>query len=546
MPDYNICIAGAAGDGIKDAGSVLARLFASMGYRTFVYQEYESLIRGGHNASVVRASDRKIYSHRYFYDALICLEDYVLDYHRHRLRGFLVHDSKFQCGYPASFAVPMTRMVKEEHQSAILRNAVALGSLCYLTGIPLDNLIDVFVREYGEKAEYDILLARDGYKFAEENFQQQLYIEEMNGRRPLLSGNEVIALGMVKAGLKCYFAYPMTPTSPILHFLAKQKLGVKAVQPESEIAAIMMAIGSAFAGKRSAVATSGGGFALMTESISLAAMAEVPVLIVEGQRSAPSTGMATFTAQQDLNFVLHPGHGEFPLMVASPITVNDSFYLAAELLNLAWKFQTPAIMLTDKHLVESYETLELNPDAVEEEHVEIYDEETDEIFPRYRITNSGVSPYAVPPAVVKANSNEHDEFGITTDDAETATAMYAKRMRKEEAIKEEVSRLEPYRVYGEGKDTLITWGSTFGAVYEIAEELGYKVLAVRYLRPLILPELKGELIAVECNYSGLLAGLVEREKGVRVKRVLRWDGRPFTPEELRKSLEAVDGQEVAE
>jgi len=540
MPDYNVCIAGAAGDGIKDAGVLLARLFASMGYRTFVYQEYESLIRGGHNASVVRASDKEIHSHRYFYDAFICLEDYVMDYHSSRLRGFLIHDSKFECEHENSFPIPMSQMVREEHQPAIFRNAVALGAFCYLAGIPLENLNEVFVREYGEKAEYDVILAREGYEFAEKNFQQQLYVEQMDGRKPVLSGNEVIALGMVKAGLKCYFAYPMTPTSPILHFLAKQKLGVKAVQPESEIAAIMMAIGSAFAGKRSAVATSGGGFALMTESISLAAMAEVPVLIVEGQRSAPSTGMATFTAQQDLNFVLHPGHGEFPLIVASPITVSDSFYLAAELLNLAWKFQTPAIMLTDKHLVESYETLEVDADAVQEEKVEIYDEETEEIFPRFRITDSGVSPYAVPPAMVKVNSNEHDEFGITTDDAETAKAMYAKRMRKEEAIKKEVSELEPYRLYGEGKDTLITWGSTFGAVYEVAEELGYKVLAVRYLKPLILPELKGELIAVECNYGGLLAGLVEKEKGVRVKRVLRWDGRPFTPEELRKSLEVAE------
>ncbi len=540
MPDYNVCIAGAAGDGIKDAGVLLARLFASMGYRTFVYQEYESLIRGGHNASVVRASDKEIHSHRYFYDAFICLEDYVMDYHSSRLRGFLIHDSKFECEHENSFPIPMSQMVREEHQPAIFRNAVALGAFCYLAGIPLENLNEVFVREYGEKAEYDVILAREGYEFAEKNFQQQLYVEQMDGRKPVLSGNEVIALGMVKAGLKCYFAYPMTPTSPILHFLAKQKLGVKAVQPESEIAAIMMAIGSAFAGKRSAVATSGGGFALMTESISLAAMAEVPVLIVEGQRSAPSTGMATFTAQQDLNFVLHPGHGEFPLIVASPITVSDSFYLAAELLNLAWKFQTPAIMLTDKHLVESYETLEVDADAVQEEKVEIYDEETEEIFPRFRITDSGVSPYAVPPAMVKVNSNEHDEFGITTDDAETAKAMYAKRMRKEEAIKKEVSELEPYRLYGEGKDTLITWGSTFGAVYEVAEELGYKVLAVRYLKPLILPEMKGELIAVECNYGGLLAGLVEKEKGVRVKRVLRWDGRPFTPEELRKSLEVAE------
>ena len=277
----------------------------------------------------------------------------------------------------------------------------------------------------------------------------------------------------------------------------------------------------------------------MTESISLAAMAEIPVLVVESQRSGPSTGMATYTAQQDLDFVIHPAHGEFPLILASPITVEDAFELAAELLNLAWMYQTPAILLTDKHLSESYESVSFGEveNKIEEkmEFVESNEGNYKGIFKRYEITKDGVSKLAFPPNLVKANSNEHDEFGFTTDDPKIATEMYAKRMRKESAILDEVKKKQPYKVFNYGKDCIITWGSTFGAIKEVAEELGYKLIAVRYLRPLILPEVD-DAIVVECNYSGLLANKL----GLNGVRINRWDGRPFTPEELRERLNEIE------
>ncbi|WP_456467679.1 2-oxoacid:acceptor oxidoreductase subunit alpha [Archaeoglobus sp.] len=536
MFDFNVCIAGAAGDGVKEAGEILAKLLSNMGYRVFVYQEYESLIRGGHNASVVRCSEKEIHSHRYYYDAMICLEDYVFEIHRKRLRGFLIHDSEFECDFEPSFSVPMLEIVKEAGMPNLYRNAAALGALCYIADLDVGDLAKIFVAEYGDKAEADIEIASKAYKYAKENCRRVLTVLRISeGDGKVVSGSEAIALGMVRAGLKCYYAYPMTPASSILHYLAKKKFAL-AVQPENEIAAIMMAIGSAFAGKRSAVGTSGGGFALMTESISLAGMAEVPVLIVLAQRSGPSTGMATFTAQEDLYFALNPAHGEFPLIVASPLTVSDAFSLSATLLNMAWKFQTPAILLTEKHLTESYESAEFNENEVKVDELDIFDSETDGIFLRYEITENGISRYAVPPAIVKANSNEHDEFGITTDDAEMATRMYAKRMRKEDLIRAEAEKLEPYVCIRNGSDTVVTWGSNYGAVVEAAEELGYSVAGIRFLRPLILPEFKGEVVCVECNYRGLLAGMVEKEIGKKVSRILRWDGRPFTPEEIREAL----------
>ncbi len=535
--DFNVCIAGAAGDGVRGGSVILGRVLSALGYNVFVYQEYQSLIRGGHNAGVVRASEKKVYSHRYEYDAFICMKDYVFDFHKDRLNGFVVYDSKYECEHPDSYPVPISEIVKERDLAQIFKNAVALGALCYLAGIPLDVLKEVFTREYGKKAEPDLVLADDGYRYAEKNYEPLLKMEKQGERAPVMSGNDLIAVGLVKAGLECYYAYPMTPSSSILHLLAKQKLALT-VHPESEISAIMMAIGSAYAGKRSAVGTSGGGFALMTESVSLAGMAEIPVVIVEAQRSGPSTGMATYTAQEDLYFALHPAHGEFPLIVASPLTVEDAFYLAGELLNLAWKFQSPAILLTDKHLSESYESVSINPEMIQKENVEIV-ARSDGIFRRYEISDSGVSPMAVPPAIVKANSNEHDEFGITTDNAEIAREMYSKRMRKEIEIRKSVEELEPYRIEGEGDSTLVTWGSTFGAVVEAGIESDFRIVGIRYLRPLILPEFEGEIISVECNYSGLLANLIEKETGYEVRRILRWDGRPFTPEELKQRLEEI-------
>jgi len=531
--DLCIAISGAAGDGVRRGGLLLSKLFSKMGYNVFVYQEYQSLIRGGHNASIVRISEKKIYSHRYYYDLFVCLENYVLEKHADRIRGQIVYDSNFECKINSAklIPIPMTEIVKAEKKSTIFRNAVVLGALCHLLGIKIEKLKDLFRKEFKD-AESDIKLAEKGYEYVRD-LEPIIRVESIGNEKDVFSGNEAISIGMLKAGLNNYYAYPMTPATSILHFLAKQE-GIVVVQPESEIAAIMMALGSSFAGKRSAVATSGGGFALMTESISLAAMAEIPILIIESQRSGPSTGMATYTAQQDLDFVIHPAHGEFPLIVASPITVEDSFVLAAELLNLAWKYQTPAILLTDKHMSESYQSVD-EFDEIEMESMDFV-EEFDGIFKRYEITENGVSKMAFPPIVVKANSNEHDEFGFTTDDPKVAKEMYAKRMRKEESIKKEVEKKGPFKVFCNGRDYLITWGSTFGAVKEVAEELGYKLIAIRYLRPLLLPKLNGDITVVECNYSGLLAKKIENILGKKVRKINRWDGRPFTPEELKDIL----------
>ncbi|AIY89738.1 2-oxoacid:acceptor oxidoreductase subunit alpha [Geoglobus acetivorans] len=525
--DLNVCIVGAAGDGVKEAGELAAELFAHFGYSVFVYQEYQSIIRGGHNASIVRMSDREINSHRKYFDLMICLEDYAYELYRPYLRGDLIYDTKFKCG---GIGIPMTEIIKEEQEPNIFRNAASLGALAAYLDIEFDILERIFSDRFGARAKDDITIAKAAYEYYRSRYDPKMRLEKIGRRKKLVSGAVAIAEGLISAGLTHFYAYPMTPASPILHYLIKKR-EIVAYQPESEIAAVGMAIGSAYAGKRSATGTSGGGFALMAESISLAGMAEIPLLVIEAQRTSPSTGMATYHGQEDLYFAMHPAHGEFPMAVACPYSVEEAFYLSAELMNIAWKYQIPAILLTDKNLVESYKTAEIERTNLIEE-IEIVKSSEGE-YMRYEVTESGISKYAVPPAIVKANSNEHDEFGITTDDASVRTQMHEKRMLKENLLREDI-RDRAWKFFLKGKDTIVTWGSTFGPVYEVAEELGYRVAVPRYLRPFIKPGL-AHAVVVEQNYTGQLAKLLEMH-GVEVKRVNKWDGRPFTPDELRELL----------
>ncbi|NOZ58958.1 MAG: 2-oxoacid:acceptor oxidoreductase subunit alpha [Euryarchaeota archaeon] len=543
--DFTFRISGMAGDGVKGAGMVAARLFSRLGYHVFVHLEYQSLIRGGHNAALVRVSSRKVRCHSDRGDLLIALQDYVVPRHRNYVERVLYDSSGFSLD--EGYALPMGEFARQVKAPPVFRNAAALGALCHLYGVELELLSGIYRDAYGEKAEKDILLAELGYRYAEEHFERIREVKRAGEARALLDGNQSAALGAVKAGLRCYYAYPMTPSTSVLHFLAarRRELGVTVVQPENEIAAAVMAIGSAFAGARVMVGTSGGGFALMQEAFSLAGMAEVPVLFLESQRSGPSTGMPTWHAQQDLRFVLHSGHGEFPRIVASPGDVEDAFYLAGELLNLAWRYQTPAVLLMDRYLSESATTAEIDAERVREEPPLLYRGEPGE-YRRYLITDSGVSPLAFPPEVVlKATGNEHDELGFTTDDAEVSSRMYEKRMRKMQGIVEELRQRQAVRTFGEGRDVVFTWGSSTGAAVEAAEELGLKVVQVRYLSPFPTWEVEKLSIeraaCVECNYTGQLASLLREHACIEAELITRHDGRPFTAGELVPRLEEVFG-----
>ena len=399
-----------------------------------------------------------------------------------------------------------------------------------------------------------MVLAKKGYEYAEKNFGRIDELKRIDRPpKPLLTGNQAIALGAVKAGLKVYIAYPMTPSTSILHYLAghQDKLGVTVVQPENEIAVIIMALGASYAGARSMVASSGGGFALMQEAISMSGITEVPVVIVECQRGGPSTGVATYTSQADLKFVINAGHGDFPKVVVAPGDTEEAFYKTAEALNLAWKYQVPVIVLSDKHLSESYKTTSIDESNISKEEVKMANGGIG--YKRYELTEDGISPLAFPGtlgAVVKANSYEHNPNGYATDEPELINKMQEKRLRKYAQLITDLRSRETVKIYGEkdADNLVVSWGSTKGAILEAIKLLKrkFKFLHVIYLKPFPVWEVKKHLdkaknvISVECNSNGQFASLLREETGFLVnKKILKYDSRPFDPEDLANRIEEV-------
>ena len=545
MEEYSVLIGGQAGDGIRQAGVVIGRIFSRMGYYAFVYDDYPSVIRGSHNFSVVRAADERMLGHRTRVDAAIALNEETNDRHRWRLYddGLMIYDSGEVEG-AEGLGIPMKQTTKEKKYPLLTRNSYAIGALAGAFDVPLGVVEDTLKATFRRYIEENVELAGMGHQQGSE-VRTRSVTRKDSPPRPLMTGNEAIALGAVKAGLKMYVAYPMTPTSAVLHYLAahEDELNVVTAHPENEIAVAIMAIGAAYAGVRTMVGTAGGGFALMNEAFSLTGQSEVPVVFVVGQRPAPSTGVPTYTAQADLLWTIRAGHGEFVRVVVAPGDVDEAFYLAGRAMNLAWKYQIPAVILLDKHLAESNMTAEFDEDLVEPDDPLLWDGRGE--YKRYTITEDGVSPLAFPGTpgiVVKGTSKEHDEHGITTEDAGGVARMQEKRFAKSEALLTELRGDETVKVYGLGDVALITWGSTKGAAVEVASRMGLRVIQPLYVEPFptwaVMEALEGveTTIDVEVNLTGQLATILERE-GIRVdSRVLRYDGRPFTADELEEGL----------
>lgn len=551
MKEVSILVGGKAGDGIKQAGNFIGRLLNRMGWRVFIYEDYPSLISGGHNFSVIRAGEEKVYSHRDKVDIVIALNEDAISKHRDSLKEetIVIYDSDLiKNGEKDWIGIPMTSIAKENKLPPIVRNTISLGAFAASVGVDFTLVEEIIRGVLRKKTEENIKVSKKGYDFVKEA-GKVIPIEKIKGRKPLplLTGNEAVALGAVKEGMKLYVAYPMTPASSILHFLAKNQdeLNILTVQPENEISVILMAEGAASAGLKTMVGTSGGGFALMTEALSLAGQAEIPIVIVLSQRAGPSTGVPTYTMQGDLPFALSAGHGEFLRVVVAPGDPEEAFYWGAEAMNFAWKFQVPVILMLDKHLSESTFSSEIDEKKVKEECPKLWDKK--EEYLRYKITPDGISPMAFfgqRNAIVKYNSYEHDEFGITTEDPQKIKRMIEKRMAKKPHIIEEMKKKEAVKIYGDkkSKKILITWGSTKGAVKEVGEELGFKVIQVVSLEPFPVWALKKELdgaeiiIDVEVNATAPLAKLLDCNGLFACEKILKYDARPFTFDELKEKI----------
>jgi 2-oxoglutarate ferredoxin oxidoreductase subunit alpha len=554
--EVNVLIGGEAGQGLVTLGELLAKSLVRAGYVIVVSQSYHSRIRGGHNTYTIRASAGKIVAPREEVDLLVALNPETVTLHKSERSagGLTIVDKDFETTSDNCLQVPYVELGEKQFS-----NVVALGVVSLLLGLELEMvgraLDDAFGKKAPELAEKNMQILEESYTWCSQqgvNFSKLAPPSDL-GKRLLMNGNEAIAMGALSAGVKFCSFYPMTPATSIALNLAAQasSMGLVVEQAEDEIAAINMAIGASFAGAPSIVPTSGGGFALMTEGVSLAGMSETPLVIVVAQRPGPATGLPTRTEQADLEFVLHSGHGEFPRAIFSPGTVEECFWLTRKAFEVAAKSQGPVFILTDQFLADSarpVEPFDLAGIVTVETGVE--KKSSDLPYFRYNIYESGISPRLLPGMskhLVVAGSDEHPVDGHLTEDLSVRKFMVEKRLRKEEKI---IAEVVPPEIQGDEKPDLllVTWGSSKGAILEAAVNLRNDSTRVGTLHfsqvwPLVPHQFlgvlqdAGEVVCVEGNALGQLARLIRRETGFTFhRRVLRYDGLPITPEYILRAL----------
>ncbi len=560
MPaQISLRIAGEAGQGMQTIGEALCRMFKNAGLHVFANQDAMSRIRGGNNFFQVRVSSQPVYALRRCPDCLVALDKASIAAHQAALAkdGVIVVDrQKFALNEtdPRYFDVPMYALAVEAGGKDIFVNSVACGVIAGISGIGFNYVEQVLTAAFGSKEEdivrKNVSAARAGYDYTASRLKSPLrVIPAQDDRVPdtsrlVMTGNDSIALGAIQAGCSFYSAYPMSPSTGIMNYLAHsaRDFGIIVEQAEDEIAAVNMAIGASFAGARSMTATSGGGFALMAEGISLAGMTETPVVVAVCQRPGPATGFPTRTEQSDLDFVLSAGHGEFARVVYAPGSIEECFSLTVKAFSVAEKFQLPVLILSDQHLAESYRTIQpLSAQGLDLKRSIIDKEQSTQMrdYKRYRLTESGVSPRALPSwidACIYADSDEHDEQGHITEDADLRVKMVSKRLYKKMAgLSAEL--VEPSSAgVPKASTVLIGFGSTLGVLKETAEASGGRIGYVHLSQVWPFPSqsmiklLKGcaHVITVENNATAQLAKLLRRETGIVIERsILKFDGRPF-------------------
>ncbi|MDY6950533.1 MAG: 2-oxoacid:acceptor oxidoreductase subunit alpha [Thermodesulfobacteriota bacterium] len=556
----NILIGGEAGQGLVTVGQLLAKSLVRSGYSIVVTQSYHSRIRGGHNTFAIRVGVDEVLAPKEAVDVLVAFNGRTVALHEKDLSsdGVVVVDRALAADGHVLVEVPFEALAPER-----FHNIAALGVVGTLLGLAEDLMATVMVDFFGKKKpdlvekNRHALSAGVGWVANETISGRKLPPVTQVVRRLMMNGNEAIALGALSAGVRFCSFYPMTPSTSICLNLAAQakRMGLIVEQAEDEIAAINMAIGASFAGAPSMVATSGGGFALMVEGVSLAAMTETPVVVVVAQRPGPATGLPTRTEQGDLELVLHAGHGEFPRAIFAPGTVEECFYLTRKAFDLAERYQGPVFLLTDQFLADSLRALSpLDVEQLEPVHGGAAAPHPLP-YKRFAVTESGISPRILPGAsdhLVVADSDEHTEDGHITEDLSVRRQMVEKRLRKGVAMGAEA--IPPDMEGPQAPDLLlISWGSSKGAVQEAASHMrsrGEKVATLHFSQvwPLVPDQVMRsleparEVVSVEGNAFGQLARLLRRETGCEIKRkVLRYDGLPLTPEYILRALSRSQG-----
>lgn len=563
MPsEITIKIAGAAGQGMQTLGFILGKVLTRSGLHVFAVQDNESRIRGGHNFFHLRTGIKPVRSINTSQDILVALNQNSIDIHQQELsdNGVIVFDSEQvqpKSNRDNLCGIPLESLAIDHAGNKMYFNTVALGAV---TGILKGdfNVLDGFFKEFftskSEVAAANSRAARAGFDHVLKHYPQfslPLPLNQQKTKKMFINGNEAIALGAVAAGCQFYSAYPMSPSTSILSYLAGKADTCKMIveQTEDEIAAVTMAIGASFTGVRAMTATSGGGFSLMVESLGFAGVSETPLVIVNAQRPGPATGLPTRTEQGDLRFVLHASQGDFPRVILAPGTPRDAFYLTIKAFYLAYKYQVPVILLTDQYLADSYfteEKFDISHQTIDTFFSTREELSTHKNYLRYRFTETGVSP-RIPPSWEGnesiCDSHEHTEEGHITEDPLIRTRMVEKRFNKQRVLANELDR--PLMIGPDKAETLIIgWGSTYGALKEVTESLVQEGASLRLMHfqeiwPFPAGVVKQQLqqpkrvIVVENNYTAQLSGIIQEMTGrMPDGNILKFDGRPFYYEEL--------------
>jgi len=567
IEELNIRITGEAGQGMNTIGVVISKTFKEAGYHIFSHQDYMSRIRGGNNFYQIRVSTDPVHSPRERIDILIPLTAEALKIHKKSLDEdniAIVDKKRFNVENCENyFCIDFYNLADEAGGNDIYVNAVCAGTLAAISGIDLDIvrkvLSDIFSSKGNKIVSNNKKAAELGFHKTKDTFDTEKFQLKKGNKSPryILTGKQAVGLGAISAGCKFYSAYPMSPSTGVMETVAQyaEKFGIMVEQAEDEIAAVNMVIGASACGVRSMVSTSGGGFALMGEGISLAGMTETPLVVGNFQRPGPATGFPTRTEQADLNLVLGAGHGEFAKVIYTPGTIEESFYLTKRAFNISEKYQIPVIILSDQFLADSARNIDkfdFDREAIERDYITAEEAKKIKDYKRYKLTSSGVSPRAVfslIDEVIYLDSDEHTEEGHITEEAEIREAMVNKRYHKktksliEEFIGPVVYKLE------KAEKVFFCFGSIFPVLKESLESIDSNRLAMIHL-PQVWPINKNKIISliknaknvytVENNAEGQLAKLLRRETGVEVNSsILKYDGRPFTLDELSAHISDV-------
>lgn len=574
--EFVIAIGGKAGQGVLSMGDFIRHIVQDLGLYSFIWVDYPSLIKGGHNVVFIRVSNKPVYAPVEYITYFIALDSESIEIHYDEIvsEGVLIYDkdsakqriytkpSKKQLFF--GVGVPFQSISRGINKSPRYANTAAISTLHFVLGWSLDGYKSLIKKKFKKKSQTiidDNIKAIDqAYQYSEDNYDAIFKNTLLKGEaKPYYSidGSQALSFGAIKAGVKFTAAYPMTPATPIFDHLAKHAddYGIIAKQAEDEISAICMTVGASYAGARALTMSSGGGFSLMVEALGLSGITETPLVVINAMRGGPSTGLPTKTEQSDLRFVLHASQGEFPRVVLAPGDSVELYMMIQKAFNLADMYQLPVIVLTDKYLATSQMMFpqDIDINAISVDRGILIKKKADigsDTYARYLFTKDGVSPRAFPGIrgiTFHSGSDEHNEYGEICEDHINRVKMMDKRMKKEHSLLPDIPKPE---VYGNpyAELTLISWGSTKWACIEAVELLAKQditanVLHFSYIYPFNIKKTQPLLdriqksVVVENNATGQFAGLLKQYFNFEPEHaLLKYDGHPFYPQEISKII----------